>query len=39
MNYFNLDVKEIFIDKLNFSISNYDGKVYHYNKMAAFTTV
>ena len=30
MNYStNLDVKEMFFDKLNFSISNYDGKVYN----------
>lgn len=29
MNFFNLDVKEMFVDKLNFSISNYDGKVYY----------
>ena len=29
MNYFNLDVKEMFVDKMNFSISNYDGRVYY----------
>ena len=28
MNYFNLDIKEIFIDGMNFSISDYDRKVY-----------
>ena len=28
MNYFNLDVKEIFVDGVNFAISNYDRRVY-----------
>ena len=29
MSHFNLDVKEVFGDKMEFSISNYDQKVYH----------
>ena len=29
MNYFNLDIKEMFIDGMDFSISNNDRKVYY----------
>ena len=29
MNFFKLDVKEMFVDGLDFSISNYDGRVYY----------